>query len=68
MLISGSADEDKKSVRLLVGFEESATGQASHEQEKYMQEIADHWDRRLRAGVVDKEMEAVRSILSRKTH
>lgn len=53
MLISGIVDEDKKWLRLLVEFERSVTGQAIHEQGKYMQEIAGH----LTAGVADKEME-----------
>ena len=51
MLVSGLADKDKKQVRLLVGSPKSATGQAIHEEEKYMQEIADHltatWRREL---------------------
>ena len=56
MLVSGLADDDKKWVRLLVGVQKSATGQAIHEQEKYMQEIADH----LTTGVAGKEMEAAK--------
>jgi hypothetical protein len=59
MLVSGLADEDKKQVRLLSGSPKSATGQAIHEQEKYMQEI-DQLDRHGTAGVADKEMKAAK--------
>jgi hypothetical protein len=43
-----------------VGAQKSAKGQAIHEQEKYMQEIADHLNRHLTDGVADKEMEAAK--------
>ena len=43
-----------------MGIEESATGQAIHEQEKYMQKIGDHLDRHVTPGVADKEMKAAK--------
>lgn len=43
-----------------MGAQKSATGQAIHEQEKYMQEIADHLNCHLTPGVADKEMEAAK--------
>jgi hypothetical protein len=60
MLIGGLAGEDKKIGPTPSGSPKSATSHSIYEQEKYMQETADHVDRHVTAGVADKEMKAAK--------